>query len=159
TISTGDAQERIETETILWAAGLRATPLAQQLAEQAGAETDKPGRIKVEPNLSLPGHPEVFVIGDIAHLVGEEGQPLPGVAPVAIQQGKYVARLIANRLAGRDTPPFRYRDLGSLATIGRASAVAHFGRLKFTGYFAWLLWLFIHLMQLVEFQNRVLVFF
>src|SRR5690606_32921453 len=105
----------------------------------------------------IKGYPNVFVIGDLAGLMTAEGKPVPGVAPAAIQEGKYVAKLVRNRLAGKSTAAFNYRDLGSLATIGRAAAVARLGRFKFTGVFAWLLWLFIHLMQLGEFENRVLV--
>jgi NADH dehydrogenase len=114
----------------------------------------------VESDLTVPGHPEIFVIGDLAHCRHHEtGEPLPGIAPVAMQQGRYVGRVIVRRLAGRPVAPFRYRDKGQLATIGRAAAVADLGRyLRFSGYPAWLLWLFVHLMYLVEFQNRVLVF-
>jgi len=116
------------------------------------------GRIVVAPDCSVPGHPEILVIGDLAHFAHQQDEPLPGVAPVAMQQGSYVARLIDDRLRGRATPAFRYRDRGNLAVIGRAAAVAHLGRLRFSGYPAWLLWLFIHIMMLVEFENRVLVF-
>lgn len=161
TLETEAGTERIEAETVLWAAGLKGSPLGVKLAEAAGdqVEVDRAGRPQVEPDLSLPGHPHVFVIGDLAHAVNESGDLLPGVAPNAIQQGKYVARVISRRCQGKSVEPFRYRDLGSLATIGRAKAVADFGKLHFSGYLAWLLWLFIHLMQLVRFENRVLVFF
>src|SRR6185436_15406201 len=108
-------------------------------------------------DLSVSGHPEILVIGDLAHCEGEAGSPLPGVAPVAMQQGRYVANLIVQRLRGNTSPPFRYVDRGSLATIGRAAAVADFGRLHLSGLLAWLAWLFIHLLYLVEFENRVLV--
>jgi NADH dehydrogenase len=107
--------------------------------------------------LHLPGRPDVFAIGDMASCAGKDGRPLPGVAPVAIQQGQHVARMIAARLNNKPDKPFEYRDYGSMATIGRSAAVAEMGRFRFTGYFAWLIWLFIHLMQLVTFQNRVLV--
>lgn len=150
--------EKFPTHTVLWAAGVEASPLAKSLAEATGAAIDRAGRIVVEPDLSLRGHPEVFVLGDMANYSHQGGKPLPGVAPVAIQQGRFVARLIDARLNGRTLPKFHYRDLGSLATIGRSAAVADFGRLMFSGFFAWLLWLFIHLMNLVSFRNRLLVF-
>lgn len=155
-----DELDRIDAETVLWAAGVKASPLGHKLTAAAGADLliDRAGRPHVEPDLSLPGYPTVFVIGDLAHCEDDSGKVLPGVAPVAIQQGKYVARLIGKKLAGKTLPPFRYRDYGSMATIGRAAAVAKIGRLEFSGYLAWLAWLFIHLMQLVNFQNRALVF-
>ena len=112
----------------------------------------------MQPDLTVPGHPEIFVIGDLAHCAGGDGAPLPGIAPVAMQQGRYVARVIRSRLANRAAKPFRYLNKGELATIGRAAAVAKFGRLRFSGYPAWLLWLFVHLMYLVDFENRLLVF-
>lgn len=157
-LRTGDRQETIPARTVIWAAGVRTTPLAKALADASGAETDRIGRVTVQSDLSLPGHPDVFVIGDMAHCRGEDGQPLPGVAPVAIQQGKYVARLIHARLQGQTLPAFRYRDLGTMAAIGRSQAVVNLKWLKTNGVLAWLIWLFVHLMQLVEFQNRVLVF-
>jgi NADH:ubiquinone reductase (H+-translocating) len=159
TIKTGGETERIVSENILWAAGVQAASLAEKLAKASGAATDRVGRIKVTPYLQLPGYDDVYVIGDMAHTAGVDDKPLPGVAPVAIQQGKYVARSIVRKLHAKPIDPFKYRDYGSLATIGRKAAVAQMGRFKFSGYFAWLLWLFIHLMQLVQFENRVLVFF
>lgn len=158
TLKRGDASETLPARVVLWAAGVQASPLGRALAEAAGCELDGAGRVRVEPDLSLPGHPEVFVIGDLATVRGRDGAPLPGVAPVAMQQGRYVARLIHARLRGRSLPPFRYFHKGSLATIGRAAAVADFGRLRFGGYPAWLAWLFVHLMYVVEFENRLLVF-
>jgi NADH dehydrogenase len=129
------------------------------LAKTTRAELDRSSRVVVGPDLTLPGHPEIFVAGDLAHCADPRtGGPLPGVAPVALQQGAHVARAIRLRLAQRPVRPFRYRDKGQLATIGRAAAVADLGRLQFSGYPAWLLWLFIHLMYLVEFENRLLVF-
>jgi NADH dehydrogenase len=113
--------------------------------------------VVVEPDLSVPGHPEIFVIGDLANFSHQGGKPLPGVAPVAMQQGRYVARLIEKRLRGEPVEPFHYWDKGNLATIGRKSAVADFGALRFSGPIAWLAWLFVHLMYLVGFENRVLV--
>jgi NADH dehydrogenase len=142
---------------VLWAAGVAASPLGKRLAGACGVQTDKPGRVPVGTDLTLPGHPEIFVIGDLALAKGKDGQPLPGVAQVAIQEGRYTARHIEARLAGRDTPPFRYRDLGTMATIGRAAAVAVIGPMKLSGYPAWLVWLFIHLTWLVQFENRILV--
>ncbi len=152
--------EAIDCATVVWAAGVRASPLGQALAEAAGVQTDRQGRIAVEPDMSLPGHREVFVIGDLAAArETPDGPLLPGLAPVAMQQGHYVAKLIHRRLQGGTLPPFHYRDRGTMATIGRARAVAMVGPLKFSGIFAWLAWLFIHLMYIVEFQNRVLIFF
>jgi NADH dehydrogenase len=158
-VRVGDATERIATRTVLWAAGVKASPLGQALAAATGAILDRQGRVKVEPDLTAPGHPEIFVIGDLAHCAHQTGDPLPGLAPVAMAQGRFVADVIRRRLRGEAaTRPFRYRDKGQLATIGRAAAVADFGRLRFSGYAAWLLWLFVHLMYLVGFENRVLVF-
>ena len=149
----------VESETILWAAGIRASGLGAVLARTTGVETDRLGRVCVEPDLSVPGHPEIYVIGDLAYLQWRDGRPLPGVAPVAMQQGRYVARAIRSRTSGRAVAPFRYRNRGALAVIGRAAAVADLGRrLRFSGYPAWWLWLIVHIMYLVEFENRVLVF-
>ncbi len=151
------AVERIPTRTVLWAAGVRASPLGRAIAHATGASLDPAGRVMVEPDCTVPGRPEIFVIGDLAHFAHGSAAPLPGVAPVAMQQGHYVADAIQRRLRGALVPPFRYRNKGLLATIGRAAAVADLGVFKFSGYPAWLLWLFVHLMYLVEFQNRVLV--
>lgn len=156
-IKHGEHAGRIAARTVLWAAGVRASRLGQVVAAAAGAELDRSGRVLVEPDLSLPGHPEIFVLGDLAHVVQDAGDPLPGLAPVAMQQGQYVAEVISKRLDAKSYPRFRYRNRGQLATIGRAAAVADLGRLRFSGYPAWVLWLFIHLMYLVEFENRVLV--
>jgi len=148
----------LRASTVLWGAGVRPGELADALAAQTGARRDKQGRIVVEPDCSVPGHPEIFVVGDMAHVPQDAGEPVPGVAQGAIQTGRHVARAIADRLEGRTPAPFRYRNLGSLAVIGRAAAVADFGRLRFSGYPAWLLWVFVHIMQLVEYQNRAVVF-
>jgi NADH dehydrogenase len=150
--------EQLPTRTVIWAAGVAASPLAKKLAEATGTALDRAGRIEVEKDLSLAGYPEIFVIGDMASYMHQGGKPLPGVAPVAIQQGRFVARLIRARLENRTLPTFRYRDLGNLATIGRSAAVADFGRVRFKGFVAWVLWLFIHLMNIVNFRNRLLVF-
>jgi NADH dehydrogenase len=118
---------------------------------------DRGGRVIVEPDLSVPDHPDIFVIGDLAHFAHQTGEPLPGVAQVAIQQGRYVGALIERRLAGKKVSSFHYRDLGSLATIGRGMAVADLGRVRLAGWFAWQIWMFIHLMYQMDLQNRVLV--
>ena len=161
TIERDGARESIAARTTLWAAGVQGSPLGRALLAGAGsagaAGLDRAGRVLVQPDLTLPGHPEVFVIGDLAAMNGMDGTPLPGVAPVAMQQGRHAARAIATRLAGGTPPPFVFRDPGSMATIGRAAAVAVIGRLRLSGYVAWLAWLFVHLMNLVQFENRVLV--
>jgi NADH:ubiquinone reductase (H+-translocating) len=146
--------ERIPARTVVWAAGVTASSLATRLAEASGAQLDSAGRISVEPDLTLPGHPDAFALGDMVRL-GD--QALPGVAPVAMQQGRYAALVVKNRLRDRSTPPFRYHDKGNLATIGRASAVADIKGLKLSGFLAWLTWLTVHLFYLVGFQNRLVV--
>jgi NADH dehydrogenase len=157
TLKRGEERWAEPAGAVLWAAGVQASPLARKLAERTGAETDQSGRLRVEGDCTLPGHPEILVLGDMALLDGPGGKPLPGLAPVAMQQGRYAAKLVRRRLAGRATPPFRYRDKGHLAVIGRAAAVADLGAWQFSGPVAWLLWLFIHIMYLVGFANRVLV--
>jgi NADH:ubiquinone reductase (H+-translocating) len=155
--STADGdRERLRTRTVLWAAGVRTQPLAFKLAQAFGAETDRAGRLRVGPDLSLLGRPEVFVIGDMA-LSLQDGKPLPGVAPVAMQQGRYVAGAIGERLQDGPSKPFRYRDRGSMATIGRSAAVVQLGPLRLWGLPGWLTWLFVHLMNLAKFENRLLV--
>jgi NADH dehydrogenase len=151
-VSLGDA--RIEARTVIWAAGVMASPAGLWL----GAKTDRAGRVLVEPDLSLPGRRDVFVIGDAACALGPDGKPLPGVAPVAKQQGAYVARLIKARAEARNqTAPFRYRDAGALATIGRRRAVAQIGPFKLNGFAAWLLWCVAHIYFLIGFRNRAIV--
>ena len=145
--------QEMHATLVLWAAGVSASPLGFAL----GGPVDRAGRVLVEPDLSLPAHPEVFVIGDLASLKQQDGTQLPGVAPVAMQEGRYVAKQIAADLAGNPRVPFRYVDKGSLATIGRAAAVAQFGKLHISGYLAWLSWLFIHIFFLIGFRNRILV--
>jgi NADH:ubiquinone reductase (H+-translocating) len=147
--------EQIRARTVLWAAGVAASPLTRSL----GVPLDRAGRVQVERDLSIPGHPEAFAIGDMATLLDEHGQPLPGLAPVAIQQGRAVAANVLHRLAGEPTRPFRYRDKGTMATIGRAAAVAVIGPLRLSGLPAWLAWLFVHIMFLIGFRNRFLVLF
>jgi NADH dehydrogenase len=146
--------DRIPARTVVWAAGVTASTLAIKLAEASGAERDAAGRVFVEPDLTLPGHPEVVALGDMVRV---REQPLPGLAPVAMQQGRFAAKLVQNRLEGRSTPPFRYRDKGNLATIGRAAAVADIKGFRLSGFLAWLTWLTVHLWYLVGFQNRLLV--
>ena len=155
TVRAGETEERIPARTILWAAGMKASPLGALLAERTGAELDRTGRVMVRPNLTLPGHPEIFVIGDLAHTAPEGKGPLPAVAPVAMQQGKFVAARIRGKAAAET--PFRYWDKGSLAVVGRNAAVAAVGRWRLHGLVAWLLWAFIHILYLVEFDNRLLV--
>lgn len=157
-ITRGEAVERIATRAVFWGAGVKASPLARKLADASGAVADRMGRVMVEPDLSLPGYADVFVLGDMAHCPDKTGTPLPAVAQVAMQQGKYVANVLAARVAGLPPPPaFKYADLGMMATIGRHAAVAQIGKYKLSGYFAWLIWLFVHLMNLIQFQNRFLV--
>jgi len=147
--------ERVASHTVVWAAGVTASSLAGRLGELTNAERDRAGRVTVEPDLTLPGHPEVFALGDMVRL---HDAVLPGVAPVAMQQGRYAARVVRDRLRGKPSPPFRYRDKGNLATIGRAAAVADIKGLHLSGFLAWITWLVVHLWYLVGFQNRVLVF-
>jgi NADH dehydrogenase len=151
----GGNRERIESATVLWAAGVAASPLGRALAERTGTETDRAGRLRVRPDLSLPNHPFIHVIGDLAAVNDESGRPLPGTAPVAMQQGRYVAR----RLLGetRREKPFRYKDKGTLAVIGRNAAVAMFPRWKFSGFPAWALWVFVHILYLIEYDSKFLV--
>ena len=157
TLQAGGQTERIIARTVLWAAGVRASRLGKKLAERTGAQLDKAGRLLVEPDLTLAGHPEIHVIGDLAVFTHQNGKPLPGLAPVAMQEGRYVARSIVKRLGGEQVKPFRYFDKGTLATIGRHRAVAKFGKLHVWGFPAWFLWVFVHLMYIVEFENRLLV--
>jgi NADH dehydrogenase len=147
-------EERIVVGTVLWAAGVSASPLGKSL----GVPLDRAGRVTVEPDLTIPGHPEVFVIGDLALYVHQGGKPLPGVAPVAMQEAEHAGRMIARDLRQQPRAAFHYRNLGNLATIGRAAAVADFGWVRFSGWFAWLVWLFVHIMQLTGFRNRLVVF-
>lgn len=150
-VTIGD--ERIESRTVIWAAGVAASPAANWLDVAPGPG----GRVAVGPDLSVPGHPEIFVIGDTAGVSGPDGKPLPGIATVAKQQGRYVARAIAARLAGKTLPPFRYRNLGNLATIGRREAVVDFGWLRLSGRLGWLVWSGAHIYFLIGFRNRLVV--
>ena len=147
--------ERLATHTVFWAAGNTASPLGRTL----GVPVDRAGRVLVRPDLSIPGHPEVFVVGDLAATTGADGALVPGVAPAAMQAGRAAARNILKALRGEPPKPFRYRDKGNLATIGRHRAVADFGRFQVTGYAAWWLWLFVHILYLAGFRNRLSVLF
>ena len=158
TVSSGEATEFIQARTVLWTAGVKASTLGQKVAAATGVELDRGGRVVVEPDLSVPGHPEIFVIGDLANYAYQTGAPLPGVAQVAIQEGRYVARVIQKRQQGSKLPAFHYRDRGNMATIGRGAAIAEIGRLRLSGWAAWPLWLLIHLMYQADVENRVLVF-
>jgi NADH dehydrogenase len=157
TLTSADGSERIPAKTVIWAAGVTPSDFTGVVARATSAPTDKSGRILVQPDLTVPGHPEIFVIGDAANLEWK-GSPLPGVAPVAMQQGRHAAEAIMERLRGHPAPPFHYHNKGNLAVIGRAAAVADFGRFRIHGWPAWLLWLFVHLMYLAEFRNRLIVF-
>jgi NADH dehydrogenase len=154
-----DATRHIPARTVVWAAGVTASRLASALAELTGAEQDRALRVTVEPDLTLPGHPEVLTLGDMVRVRGHDGSPItfPGVAPVAMQQGRYAAKAVRARLQGRTPPPFRYLDKGNLATIGRAAAVADIKGFKLSGSLAWMTWLVVHLFYLVGFQNRLVV--
>jgi NADH:ubiquinone reductase (H+-translocating) len=151
-------QQRIVTRNVVWAAGVQASPLGRALAEATGVQVDRTGRVQVERDLSVPGHPEIFVIGDMANYPHFDSRPLPALAPVAMQQGEYVAKLIASRVGVSPPPPaFRYRDYGTMATVGRMMAVADLRGWRFSGALAWFAWLFVHLMQLVQRESRILV--
>jgi NADH dehydrogenase len=157
TIRVGDHDEVIPTRTVLWAAGVLASPLGVILSQEAGAKLDRACRVIVEPDMSIAAHPEIFVIGDLSNFSHQTGQPLPGVAQPAIQQGNYVAKVIRARLRGEKIPPFHYFDKGNLATIGRGAAVADLNWLRLSGWPAWLMWVFVHLIYIIQFQNRLLV--
>lgn len=156
-VRQGDRVEQFQSHTILWAAGVKASAMGKVLAERAGAELDRVGRVVVAPDLSLPNHPNIFVIGDLAHYAHQDDKPLPGVAAVAMQQGSYMAKLIKQRLQGKELPPFCYSDSGSLAVIGRNAAVARLGAMKLSGLPAWLIWIFVHIYYLIEFDNKLVV--
>jgi NADH dehydrogenase len=145
--------KHLGTRTIVWAAGVKASPAAEWL----GAESDRAGRIKVQPDLSVPGYSDIFVVGDAACVLDKDNKPLPGVAPVAKQQGQYVAAMLLARASGRSVPAFRYRDLGSMATIGRKRAVVQIGKFRISGFLAWLLWSLAHVFFLIGFRNRIVV--
>lgn len=152
--------QQIEAQTILWTAGVKASPISKILNMRTAAPLDKVGRVVVEPDFSVPNHPNIFVIGDLCHYAHQEGgTPLPGIAPVAMQEGQYVANLIRKDLVGKTIAPFRYQDAGRLAVIGRNSAVIEYGGFKLSGFPAWMAWLFIHIYFLIEFDNKLMVMF
>ena len=157
TIKQGEESKQFAAKTVLWAAGVKASPLGKVIAEKTGAECDRAGRVIVEPDLSLKGYPNIRVIGDLAHFAHQTGRPLPGVAPVAMQEAEYVGKSIKQQLRGNTLPAFKYVDYGSLAVIGQHSAVVDLGFMKLTGFIAWLFWLFIHIYYLVEFDNKLVV--
>jgi NADH dehydrogenase len=152
-VQAKERDERIESGCIIWAAGVEASPAAKWL----GVPGDRAGRVPVKEDLSVPGHPEIFVIGDTALALDKRGRPLPGIAPVAKQQGAYVARLLRLRLKGKAIAPFAYRHVGDLATIGRKAAVADFGWIRLSGALAWFLWGAVHIFFLIGFRNRLAV--
>ncbi len=159
TLKTPGGTERVPAKTVLWAGGVQPTPFGRTLAQRTGVATDRGGRLQVQPDLTLPGYPSIYVVGDLACTPGPDGQPLPGLAPVAMQEGAYAAKAIVRCLQGASPlPAFHYRDRGTMAVIGRAAAVANLHGFHVSGFPAWLLWLFVHLMYLVQFQSRVLVF-
>lgn len=158
-LKRGEQSEQVAAKTVLWAGGIISTPLGKRLAERTQAETDRTGRITVRPDLTVPNYPDIWIVGDLAHSIDKEGDALPGVAQVAIQGGAYAAKAIRARLAEqREIAPFQYFNKGDMAVIGRASAVANIFGLHTSGLLAWLIWLFIHLIYIVEFQSRVKVF-
>ncbi len=157
TVQEGDRVEHIRARTVIWSAGVQASPLGRAVADVTGAELDRAGRVVVQADLSVPGYPDIFVLGDLAHCADESGQLLPGVAPVAMQQGRYVADVIQRRLRGDTIHPFHYQNRGNMAIVGRGAAIADLGRVRLSGSWAWLVWLFVHLLYLVEFENRLLV--
>ncbi|MEM1311298.1 MAG: NAD(P)/FAD-dependent oxidoreductase [Cyanobacteria bacterium P01_H01_bin.153] len=157
TFKTGDQVETVESHSVFWAAGVRASGLGKVLAEKTGAPSDRAGRVMVESDFSVPNYPNIFVIGDLAHYAHQGESPLPGVAPVAMQGGKYVARVLSDRLASKTTPQFVYKDTGSLAIVGHSSAVVDLNWIKMTGYPAWVFWALVHVMFLIEFDNKVIV--
>jgi NADH dehydrogenase len=158
TLQTRNGTEHIAAHTVIWAAGVTVSEFGRQLAKRTGAETDKPGRIKVNADLTIPEYPEIFVVGDLAYATDAHGKLLPGVAQVAMQGGAYAAKTIAKRIEGkRSVAPFHYFDKGNLAVIGRAAAVADVFGVHLSGLIAWLVWVFIHLLYIVEFQSRILV--
>ena len=159
TIETHNGTQRLNARTVIWAGGVTVSPLGRTVAKRTNAETDKGGRIKVNPDLTVPNYPNIYVIGDLALLQDANGKPLPGVAQVAMQQGTYAAKAIVRKLAGEtEIKPFKYFDKGDMAVIGRWSAVANIFDAHISGFFAWIIWAFIHLMYLVQFQSRILVF-
>jgi NADH dehydrogenase len=159
TLKHQEQEEVLHSRTILWAAGVQASPMGRVLAERTGVELDRMGRVMVAPDLSLPEYSDILVIGDLAHYAYQTGEPLLGVAPVAMQQGRYAADLIRARLKQKELPPFHYVDKGNLAVIGRNAAVADIRGLHLSGFLAWFIWLFVHIQYLIEFGNKIVVMF
>jgi NADH dehydrogenase len=159
TFKQGDEVKEISSKTILWAAGVKASGMGQVLAQRTGVECDHAGRVIVEPDLSIRGYKNIFVVGDLGNFSHQDGKPLPGVAPVAKQEGEYVAKLIKRRLKGHTMRPFRYSDVGSLAMIGQNLAVVDLGLIKLSGFLAWVFWLVVHIYFLIEFDTKLLVVF
>lgn len=157
TLKQGDHLRTVSAATVLWAAGVRDPGMGGILADRTRVDRDRSGRVIVGPDLSIPGYPDIFVVGDLAHYGHQGDRPLPGIAPVAMQEGQYVARLLQKRLQSETLPDFRYKDGGSLAVIGRHSAVVNFPKGKLTGFPAWFVWLFVHVFFLIEFDNKVIV--
>lgn len=157
TARQGNESKQIRSRTVVWAAGVKASSMGQILGDRTGATLDRAGRVMVEPDLSLPGHPNIFVIGDLANFSHQGERPLPGIAPVAMQEGEYVAKLIRQRLKGGSLAPFKYLDWGKLAVIGQNAAVVDLGFVKLSGVLAWLIWVFAHIYYLIEFDNKLIV--
>ncbi len=157
TIERESGVEQISAQTILWAAGVKASAMGEVLAKKTGASLDRAGRVIVEPDLSVPNHPNIFVIGDLAHFAHQNDKPLPGVAPVAMQQGEYVSKLIQKRFQEKTLPAFSYFEVGSLAVIGQNAAVVDLGFIRFSGIIAWLVWVVAHIYYLIEFDNKLIV--
>ncbi|GAP97062.1 NAD(P)/FAD-dependent oxidoreductase [Leptolyngbya sp. NIES-2104] len=157
TLEYDETRETISAKTILWAAGVKASGVGRVISDRTGASLDRVGRVMVESDLSVPNHPSIFVIGDLAHCADPEGKPYPGVAPVAMQEGKYVARLIKARLSGQSLPRFLYKEFGSLAVIGQNAAVANLGGVHLSGFIAWFIWIVAHIYFLIEFDNKLVV--
>ncbi|MEO0768377.1 MAG: NAD(P)/FAD-dependent oxidoreductase [Cyanobacteria bacterium J06649_4] len=157
TLKSGDSIEKVQAFTVLWAAGIKASPMGKAIAEQTGAELDRIGRVIVEPDLSVPGNPNIFIAGDLAHYAHNHDGPLPGTAATAMQQGEYLATSIQQRLADKKVSAFNYKDNGSMAVIGRNEAVANLGFTKLSGFPAWIIWIFVHIYYLIEFDNKLLV--
>lgn len=149
--------ESIKAQTVLWAAGVKATKIGQVLKDRFNVENDKVGRVYVNEDMTINNRKDVYVLGDLALYTHYDGKPLPGVAPVAMQQGKYIASKIYNDIKNKESGPFKYKEKGSLAVIGRNKAVAHLGPLQFSGFFAWLIWIFIHIRYLIEYDNKIMV--
>jgi NADH dehydrogenase len=157
TFRQGDISDQLQANTILWAAGVKASSIGKLLANKTDVELDRVGRVIVEPDLSIKGYPNIFVIGDLAYFAHQGEKPLPGIAPVAIQEGEYIAKLIKKRLQGKTVSGFKYFDMGSLAVIGQNKAVVNLGFAKLSGFLAWLIWVFAHIYYLIEFDNKLVV--